>query len=184
MGVMPTPAPSQLSGDQIVNIAQLDASVADVGAIAKAVSDVLVSQNARELGHYIAGIISAANAPINYMPTQLPPVPRGAQLRFWLGNTDDSATVRCEGLMFNLGRGQSPVEKIWTLNTPGPNVILVELDNSSGGPYGITLHVDVQQVAAPAKPGRYITIELSPGAGSDPPFQSHKRNFIYLFKVL
>jgi hypothetical protein len=179
-----SPTPPQLTGDQIVTIAQLNASVADIGSITKAISDVLVSPNASELGHYIASCISAANAPINYMPTQLPPVPRGAQLRFWLANTDDSATVRCESLMFSVGRGQAPQVEMVTLNMPGPNVILVELDNSSGGAYGITLHVDVQQVAAPAKPGRYITVELSPTGLSDPIFQSHRRNFIYRFTVL
>jgi hypothetical protein len=175
------PTKPQLTGDQVVTITDINASVADIGAIAKALSDVLTSQNARELGHYIASVISANNAPINYMPEPLAPVPRGAQLRFWLGNTDDSATVRCEGLMFNVGRGQPPKEQFWTLNTPGPNVLLVELDNSTGGPYGMTLHVDVQHVT---KPGRCIDIELSAGAESDPPFQSHKRNFIYRFTVL
>lgn len=170
----------QLTGAQILDVAGLNAAAAAAPAIAKAISDVLVSQNARELGHYIASCIAQNTAQYNYTTTLHDAVPHGAVLRFWLANTDDSTTVRCEGLVFDVARGSPPKEEFLPLNTAGPNVIMVEVDNSTGGPWAVTLHVDVQHVS---KPARMITIELGGPNFSDPMFQAHKRNFIFPFTV-
>lgn len=141
--------------------------------------DLYNSPHTAELAHYIARQIEAAGAQFSYYCDTRFTAPRNSTLRFWMANVDDQATLRCQGLVQSLTRGQ---QNQWFLpvTSPGPNIVLAELTNGGGAGTSLSLHVGLR--TGPNTDQRFVQMDFR---DSDPPlpFPNHKRNFIFRFSV-
>jgi hypothetical protein len=159
------------------------------GAVASIVHDlatVATSQNARQLGQYIAQIaanaaamVQQANAPL-FFRQQLNNVPYGCTLGFVIGNVDDEVTVRGDGLIISYRKDEQTSPQSTIFGIRGPNVIIVELGNSGGYNTSVTMNVNVTG-ANVTNPGSLLAMKYE---ANDPAFTQHTRYFILRFNVV
>jgi hypothetical protein len=126
-----------------------------------------------QLGSYVGRLAEKAAEQKTYHTRIRDPFPRNERLRIWLGNVDDAATVRVEGLVQTV-RGNAPeFDSHITFRTPGPNVLILELVNSLSG----NTRCDFRLMSSTTK-----LIAASPEDFDVPPL-GLQRNYIWTFTV-
>lgn len=129
------------------------------------------NQNLRDMAQYLAKLAQDAGNQQTYLG-RLGTLPAGAPVRFWLGNVDDEAVLRFEGLFKTAALGDAPVDARHRIGVRGPNVVILELINSGGLSYRADFVMDVEGA------GRKIDLSAK---GSDLPPLGLKRNYIWRF---
>jgi hypothetical protein len=129
--------------------------------------------DAREIAKYLTTLATQAAQQQTWTQRISDPVPRGQPVRFFLGGVDDEATLRAEGIIKTVYKGEK-FETKHVFKTAGKRVILVETVNTGSGNWSVVFHGDVPGG------GRVFNLEQK---GFDTVPVGLKRNFIYIFSV-
>lgn len=134
-----------------------------------------INTDLRDIAQWLVKLAESGGNIQTFLGRITVPVPANSNVRFWMADVDDEATLRCEGLFAKFNRGQPPQEYFQRVGVRGRNIVILTLINSGGLHYGIQLHMDV--------PGAGRLINLTDNGTDIPPY-GLQRNYIYTFDVV